>query len=107
MWRHSPYPFPDWVGAPQRPPDPRVSARRRRQLVGSLRLVAKCAGCSEAAGHRCQLLLLDRVAEVRDELLVIAAMLEQIEGPDPTCVGSRSSRRPPTEPRWRHNERHG
>jgi hypothetical protein len=85
MWRHSPSTFPDWAGAPQRP-HPRVSARRRRQLVGWLRFVAKCAACSRAAGGRRQLLLLDRVAEVRDDLLVIAALLEQIEDPDPACV---------------------
>lgn len=86
MWRHSPRTIPEWVGAPQHPPHPRVSARRRRQLVGWLRFVAKYAASSQAAGRRHELLLLDRVAEVRGDLLVIAAMLEHIGDPDPTCV---------------------
>jgi hypothetical protein len=66
----------------------RVSARTRRRLVHSLRRLANRQPSSHAARRRFEVLLLDRVAPVRADLLEIAALLEAAPDPDPGCVRS-------------------
>jgi hypothetical protein len=67
-------------------PQRRVTARQRRKLVGWLRLTARRRRRPQTGRYRCDLLLEDRVAGVRADLLEIAAMLEWAGDPDPTCV---------------------
>jgi hypothetical protein len=59
-----------------------VSMRKRRRLAESLRRVAKCT----ATNSRYVLLLQDRVATVRDELLNLALMLEHADTLDASWV---------------------
>jgi hypothetical protein len=58
-------------------PRRRVTARQRRRLVGWLRRTARRRGRPETGRYRCDLLLEDRLAGVRADLLEIA---------DPACV---------------------
>jgi hypothetical protein len=67
-------------------PRRRVTARQRRKLVGWLRLTARRRRRPQTGRYRCDLLLEARVAEVRADLLEIAAMLEWAGDPDPACV---------------------
>ena len=63
----------------------RVTGRQRRRLVSWLRLTARRPR-RDAGRYRCAVLLDDRVAGVRGDLLEIAAMLEWATDPDPECV---------------------
>jgi hypothetical protein len=67
-------------------PRRRVTARQRRKLVGWLRLTARRRRRPQTGRYRCDLLLEDRVAGVRVDLLEIAAWLEWADDPDPACV---------------------
>jgi hypothetical protein len=65
--------------------EPRISAKRRLRLARGLRTVA--SRTSEGARRgRFEVLLRDRAAAVRTDLLEIAAMLETTADPDPVCV---------------------
>jgi len=62
------------------------SDRTRRRLVRSLRRLATRKPPRDAAGRRFEVLLHERVALVRGDLLEIAALLEQELDPHPGCV---------------------
>jgi hypothetical protein len=64
----------------------RVSSRARRRLVKSLKSLANRTPPRDAARRRFEVLLHERVALVRADLLEIAALLEQTPDPDPWCV---------------------
>jgi hypothetical protein len=64
----------------------RVSARKRRRLVGSLRRTANHRPSRDPARRRFEVLLGERVQLVRSDLLEIAALLERASDPDPECV---------------------
>ncbi len=64
---------------------PGVADRRRRRVISRLRWVARRAGTG-ARRRRFELLLCDRAAAVRSDLLEIAALLEVTADPDPACV---------------------
>jgi hypothetical protein len=64
---------------------PRVSARTRRHVVQGLRAVARRSG-EVGWRRRRELLLHDRAASVRTDLLQIAVLLETARDPDPACV---------------------
>ncbi len=81
-----------WVDA-SAPKHPRVrrsaslfNNRTRRQLVRSLRELARRTAVGDAPRRRFDVLLQERVAPVRGELLEIAALLEHDRQPDPGCV---------------------
>lgn len=60
--------------------------RTRRRLVRSLRQLADRRPPRYAARRRFEVLLNERVALVRSDLLEIAALLEHERDPDPGCV---------------------
>jgi hypothetical protein len=60
--------------------------RTRRRLVRSLRRLANRRPPRDAARRRLEVVLHQRVALVRGDLLQIAALLEQERHPDPGCV---------------------
>jgi hypothetical protein len=60
--------------------------RTRRRLVKSLRRLASRRPPRYAARRRFEVVLHERVALVRDDLLQIAGLLEQERQPDPGCV---------------------
>jgi hypothetical protein len=60
--------------------------RTRRRLVRSLRRLATRRPPRHAACRRFEVLLHERVALVRSDLLEIAALLEHERHPDPGCV---------------------
>ena len=64
-----------------------VSARRRRMLAKWLRLTA-ARPRDRVRPARLEVLLYDRAAAVRSELLEIADLLERTHDPDPACVAS-------------------
>jgi hypothetical protein len=66
--------------------DGAVNPRERRRLVSWLRLTASRTQPSHPVCRRRELLLYDRVAGVRGDLLELAALLEQADDPDPACV---------------------
>jgi hypothetical protein len=70
----------------ERPPERSTSARRRRVLVRWLRRTANHRPAHDPTRRRGELLLCDRVAVVRSELLEIADLLERTDDPDPACV---------------------
>lgn len=77
--------------SPPRHPRVRRSAslfnnRTRRRLVRSLRELARRASLGDAPRRRFEVLLRERVAPVRGELLEIAALLDHDRQPDPGCV---------------------
>jgi len=63
-----------------------VSARGRRVIARWLRRTAKVACDQHPMRRRQNVLLHDRAAAARPELLEIAAMLERAHDPDPACV---------------------
>jgi hypothetical protein len=64
----------------------RVSARKRRRLVESLRRAANHRPSRDPARRRFQVLIGERVHLVRSDLLEIATLLERAAEPDPECV---------------------
>jgi hypothetical protein len=66
----------------------RFSARKRRKLAGWLRRTANCAPECDPRRRRFEVLLRDRVAVVRAELIEIANLLERADDPDPACVAT-------------------
>lgn len=73
-----------WTGPAKRPR--RVSARKRQALVGRLRRLAAHTIDRDPMRRRFDVLLPDRVAVVRADLLDVADLLETAEAPDPACV---------------------
>jgi hypothetical protein len=65
----------------------RVSSRTRRRLVASLRRIADRASSRDPVRRRFEVLLLDRAAPVRGDLLEIATLLEDAPRPDHVAVG--------------------
>jgi len=63
-----------------------VSARLRRTLAGDLRRVADRGLHRGRARRRFEVLLLDRVAAVRPDLLELADSLDRCDDPDPPAV---------------------
>ncbi|MGN6869141.1 MAG: hypothetical protein ACTHMY_12145 [Solirubrobacteraceae bacterium] len=66
----------------------RVSARAHRRLVRSLESLANRQPPSDRVRRRFEVLLYDRVALVRADLLEIATLLEHEPEPDPGCVAA-------------------
>lgn len=64
----------------------RVSRRTQRRLVASLRRLANRESSRGATRRRFEVLLHDRVALVRADLLEIAELLERTADPDPRGV---------------------
>lgn len=62
------------------------SDRTRRRLVRSLRRLADRRSRRDAGRHRFDMVVHERVALVRDDLLEIALLLERERRPDPGCV---------------------
>jgi hypothetical protein len=77
-------------GAGSRPRAPKragkVSGRKRRALVAWLRRVAAHTIDRDPIRRRFEVLLPDRVAGVRADLLELADLLETTHAPDPACV---------------------
>lgn len=73
-----------WTGPANRAR--KVSARKRRALVEWLRRVAAHTVDRDPMRRRFQVLLPDRVASVRADLLEVADLLETTDAPDPACV---------------------
>jgi hypothetical protein len=65
----------------------RVSPRRVRKVVAMLRGIAARAGHG-VTPRRNEVLLYERAATVRPELLELAALLEGAEAPDRRCVAA-------------------
>jgi hypothetical protein len=63
-----------------------VTARKRRMLARWLRRTAKQRSEPHPLVRRRELLLDDRVAAVRTDLLELAVMLEHAQDPDPACL---------------------
>jgi hypothetical protein len=63
-----------------------LSPRKRRMLARWLRRTVNRAVDPHPVRRRRELLLSDRVAAVRGELLKIAGLLERAKDPDPRCV---------------------
>jgi hypothetical protein len=63
-----------------------VTDRRRRVLARWLRRTARRVPATDPLRRTHELLLYDRVAEVRSELNEIADMLDRFDGPDPTAA---------------------
>jgi hypothetical protein len=74
--------------SPTRAPRP-ASPRRRRALAQWLRRTAELPIHRDRA-RRFEVLLRDRVALVRPDLLELADMLERTDDPDPACVETLS-----------------
>lgn len=70
----------------ERKRDRRVSPRTRRMLARWVRRTANRAVDPHPVSRRHELLLCDRVAAARGELLEIAGLLEHAVDPDPRCV---------------------
>lgn len=64
----------------------RVSPRQRRALVRSLRQAAERPRRRDGARRRFEVLLVDRAASVRPELLELANALEECADPDPASL---------------------
>lgn len=65
-----------------------VSERERRKLVEWLRRAADRPPARDPRRRRFEVLLADRTAAVRTELLEIADLLERVAEPDPACVAA-------------------
>jgi hypothetical protein len=66
-----------------------VSERRRRQLAARLRAIADAAPApvdGGSTGTWTSLVLVDRVAGVREQLLEVAAVVERVDHPDPVTI---------------------
>ncbi len=70
----------------RRAPRP-TSSRRRRALAQWLRRTAELP-IHRDRSRRFEVLLRDRVALVRPDLLELAVLLERADDPDPTCVAT-------------------
>jgi len=64
----------------------RVSRRTQRRLVASLRRLASRESPRHGTRRRFEVLLHDRIALVRADLLAIAELLEQAPDPESRCV---------------------
>ena len=73
-----------WTGPAKR--SRKVSARKRQALVGTLRRLAAHTIDRDPRRRRFEVLLPDRVAAVRGDLLEVANLLETTDAPDPACV---------------------
>ena len=70
-----------WIEIPWcAPPHP------ERRLVASLRRMAARGAHPDRVAGRLQVVLVDRAAAVRDDLLAVADLLEQAADPDPVAV---------------------
>jgi hypothetical protein len=67
---------------------PRVKARTRHKVIASLRRAAARAATPPPPGRFRVVLLYDRVAAAREELLDVAARLERAADPDPEAVNT-------------------
>ena len=86
MWRTPPQPVMRPAGAGGRPRrSQRIRDRRRERLVAALRSVARQAG-AHAKPRRGDLLLRERAAAVRPQLLEVAATLERAPDPPPEVM---------------------
>lgn len=65
----------------------RAGSRGKRRLISSLRKLAMRRP-GDAGSSRFEVLLADRLPPVRDDLLEIAALLEQTSRPNPGCVAT-------------------
>jgi hypothetical protein len=65
-----------------------ISLRNRRSLARFLRMVAKDALDTDPIRRRNDVLLHYRAAAARTDLLQIAAMVEQADDPDPSCIAA-------------------
>jgi len=96
MWRQLPFVSSLLLTAnrPGSPADarrrqpPRVKARTRQRVIASLRRAAARAATPPPPGRFRVVLLHDRVAGVREELLDLAARLERAADPDPEAVNT-------------------
>ena len=66
-------------------PSGALSSRRRRALIAELSRVASAMPSPDPLRRRFEMLLHDRVREVRGDLLEIALLLEVADDPDPGC----------------------
>jgi len=64
----------------------RRRARARRGLARPLRRLARTSPEPDPVRRRYVLLLVDRVADVRDDLLEVADLIEQAATADPSCL---------------------
>jgi hypothetical protein len=64
----------------------RVSRRTQRRLVASLRRLARLESPRGGIRRRFEVILYDRIALVRTDLLEIAELLEQAPDPDSRCM---------------------
>ena len=67
---------------------PRVKTRTRQKVIASLRRAAARAATPPPPGRFRGVLLHDRVAAAREEMLDLAARLEQADDPDPEAVNT-------------------
>jgi hypothetical protein len=96
MWRHLPFVgslllTADSPGSPTdagRRQPPRVKSRTRQKVIASLRRAGARAATPPPPGRFRVVLLHDRVAAARDEMLELAARLEQAADPDPEAVNT-------------------
>jgi hypothetical protein len=63
-----------------------LSPQPQRRLVASLRRMAARGAGPGGAASRWQVVLVDRAAAVRDDLLEVADLLERAADPDPAAV---------------------
>jgi hypothetical protein len=70
---------------PRARPSRALSSRRRRALVAELRRVGSATPSPDPRRRRFEVLLHDRVREVRGDLLEIALLLAVADDPDPEC----------------------
>jgi hypothetical protein len=96
MWRHLPdvrslLLTADPAGSPtdaRRRQPPRVKPRTRQKIIRALRRAAARAATPPPPGRFRVVLLHDRLAPVREELLDLAARLERATDPDPEAVNA-------------------
>jgi hypothetical protein len=91
MWTSATEPFAAPATRPRRSGRGRggrraLSSRRRRALVAELSRVASAAPSPDSLRRRFDVLLHDRVREVRGDLLEIALLLAVADDPDPECA---------------------
>jgi hypothetical protein len=76
-----------WTGRHRQPAGSRLFGdRARRRLVKSLRKLANRRPARDGTCRRFEVLVHERVAPVRGDLLEIAALLEHERHPDPGCL---------------------
>ena len=84
MWR-TPQPNPTPRSRRVRPLSMRADDRQRLRLVGMLRSVAR-TGNIRGRARRYEVLLCERAASVRPQLLEVAATLERLPDPEPDTL---------------------